>query len=267
MVLPDVPVLVSNGRRWAAVPGKAVVDAETGQQKVAAGKRVYVPAFKWRSWEISDRFSDAVVALVAQHYPEALSDGAGGILGRVHADRHAKERREALEDLRKVRDEMSDAYDNAKERRGTFSLSQLGDWHDTILDALKAIDTEDWPVRVEPDTPKDELKQPGRIVTVPNGQRYEMLSVKEHACRDGHLTLLALWRSNCAECDCAFTFQAPSHVQPANRRCELHKAPGKRVKVPPAKTLPELQKLAKRLKRQGLTPSQIATRLARRTVP
>jgi hypothetical protein len=71
MVIPDIPVLVSHGRRWAGVPGKAVVDAE-GRHKLIDGKHAYVPAFTWRTREIADRFSRAVVEVVERHHPEAF---------------------------------------------------------------------------------------------------------------------------------------------------------------------------------------------------
>jgi hypothetical protein len=71
MTLFEVPVLSSSGKHWAALPSKPVVDAE-GRHVVKEGKRCYTPVLQWKSRDISDRFSSAVVGLVEQHYPGAL---------------------------------------------------------------------------------------------------------------------------------------------------------------------------------------------------
>jgi hypothetical protein len=76
IVIPD-PVHLSQGKRWAGTPGGPVIDPE-GRHKLVEGKRAYVPAFTWRSREIANRFSRAVVELVEQHYPEAFAAHSEG---------------------------------------------------------------------------------------------------------------------------------------------------------------------------------------------
>lgn len=63
-----------------------------------------------------------------------------------------------------------------------------------------------------------------------DGQRYEMISEVEHVRLDGEQTKLAMWRSECAECGQPFEFRCSQLSLPENRRCELHKQPGKRVR-------------------------------------
>lgn len=50
--------------------------------------------------------------------------------------------------------------------------------------------------------------------------------------KDGTLAVIAVWASQCAQCGEELRFTAPAAAtkfQP-NRRCDKHKAPGRRVK-------------------------------------
>jgi hypothetical protein len=72
--LLDVPVLVSNGKAWAALPAKPRI--EDGRQKLDAnGKPAYLPLLEWRSKELRERFSQRVVELVRTVHPEVFDDG------------------------------------------------------------------------------------------------------------------------------------------------------------------------------------------------
>jgi hypothetical protein len=74
--LIDCPVLVSAaGGSWASLPSKPVLDREGKHVRPGGGKRQFATVVEWRSRELSDRFSAAVVALVKAAYPDAL-DGA-----------------------------------------------------------------------------------------------------------------------------------------------------------------------------------------------
>lgn len=67
------------------------------------------------------------------------------------------------------------------------------------------------------------------------GQTYLAGQEREHRRRDGQTTTLVEWRSNCADCGRPFTFwttMPSTHFWP-NRRCEIHKRPGVRVKQSP----------------------------------
>lgn len=67
----DCPVLVSSGKAWATLPSKPVLDAE-GRHAKPDGKAQYVPVLEWRSRELSDRFSAAVVGPIRAQHPEDL---------------------------------------------------------------------------------------------------------------------------------------------------------------------------------------------------
>ena len=73
LMIADVPVNVTNGRSWAALPSKPIVI--DGRHAVDdAGKPLYQPVLEWASTSARNRFSAAVVAAVLQSFPAALSD-------------------------------------------------------------------------------------------------------------------------------------------------------------------------------------------------
>jgi hypothetical protein len=73
--LIDCPVLLSSGKAWASLPSKPVLDRD-GRQKIDAnGKPTYAGILEWRSRELSERFSEAVVRAIRQAYPGAIDEG------------------------------------------------------------------------------------------------------------------------------------------------------------------------------------------------
>ena len=64
------------------------------------------------------------------------------------------------------------------------------------------------------------------------GQTYARFSEKSYIRRDGTQTTLIVWRTRCAECGEPMTVMTPSGARnfSPNRRCEIHKKPGVRVK-------------------------------------
>jgi hypothetical protein len=74
--LIDCPVLVSNGKPWVSLPAKPVLDRDGQHKADPNGKPAYAPVAEWRSRELRDRFSEAVIAAIRRMYPEAL-DGSG----------------------------------------------------------------------------------------------------------------------------------------------------------------------------------------------
>jgi hypothetical protein len=68
----DCPVLVSHGKVWAALPSKPQVDKDGRQRIGADGKPAYAVILEWRSRELADGFSAAVVALVRAEHAEDL---------------------------------------------------------------------------------------------------------------------------------------------------------------------------------------------------
>jgi hypothetical protein len=74
LIINDVTINTSNGRTWANMPSKPMVDREGAAVKTAEGKTRYIPLLEWASRESSDRFSEAVVAAVEEHTPGALTE-------------------------------------------------------------------------------------------------------------------------------------------------------------------------------------------------
>jgi hypothetical protein len=67
---------VSNGKAWASLPSKPVLDRDGRQKTDANGKPAYAAILEWRARELRDRFSDSVVESIRRLHPEALDDGA-----------------------------------------------------------------------------------------------------------------------------------------------------------------------------------------------
>ena len=72
--LIDCPVLLSNGKAWANLPSKPVLDRDGRQKTDANGKQAFTAILEWRSRELRDRFSEVVIAALRQMYPSALDE-------------------------------------------------------------------------------------------------------------------------------------------------------------------------------------------------
>jgi hypothetical protein len=69
--IDDCTVCISNGRAWASLPSKPVLDRD-GRHVEKDGKKQYAAILHWPDRETSDRWSEAVVALVRAEHPEAF---------------------------------------------------------------------------------------------------------------------------------------------------------------------------------------------------
>jgi hypothetical protein len=70
----DVPVLTSANGVWATLPSKPELDSE-GRRKIDInGKPTWASVVEWKSRELRERFSDAVIAAVRQAHPDDLAD-------------------------------------------------------------------------------------------------------------------------------------------------------------------------------------------------
>jgi len=76
LLINDVPVLSSNGRAWAGMPGKPLLGADGTGLRDDKGKQRYAPVLEWTSRESSDRWSAAVVAAIEQEHGSAALDAA-----------------------------------------------------------------------------------------------------------------------------------------------------------------------------------------------
>ncbi|HEX3410311.1 MAG TPA: hypothetical protein VHT00_01220 [Stellaceae bacterium] len=73
LIIEDIPLNLSHGKPWAALPSKPVLDRD-GRQVETGGKKQYASLLRWNSRELGERWSQAVVELVRQHHPEALDE-------------------------------------------------------------------------------------------------------------------------------------------------------------------------------------------------
>lgn len=73
LTINDVSVNTSNGKTWANLPSKPMVDREGNAAKTPEGKIRYVPLLEWTDRGASDRFSEAVIAAVEEKEPGALA--------------------------------------------------------------------------------------------------------------------------------------------------------------------------------------------------
>jgi hypothetical protein len=66
------------------------------------------------------------------------------------------------------------------------------------------------------------------------GQEYLLIADEPYVRKDGRKTKLWIWRTECPECSESFYVKTRANVtrtpKSMRRRCDLHRAPGKRVK-------------------------------------
>lgn len=62
-----------------------------------------------------------------------------------------------------------------------------------------------------------------------NGQRYDLVRHEDYVRQDGAITVLSVWHAECAECGVGFSCRSAPKRWPEQRRCDLHKAPGRRA--------------------------------------
>jgi DNA-binding cell septation regulator SpoVG len=77
LIVHDCPVLAGiNGRCWATLPRRPVLDGESRHRRDDRGKPVYSQIAEWSERDMRERFSDAVVAAVQREHADDL-DGDG----------------------------------------------------------------------------------------------------------------------------------------------------------------------------------------------
>ena len=73
LIIKDITVHSSGGKRWAGLPGKPLIQADGTAKRGPNGKPVYVPMLEWVSKEAADRFSEAVISAVEREHPGETS--------------------------------------------------------------------------------------------------------------------------------------------------------------------------------------------------
>jgi hypothetical protein len=72
----DIAVHVhENGRRWAQLPAKPIVQQDGTVKRNADGKIQYAPMMEWADRAASDKFSESVISAIEEGFPDALSRG------------------------------------------------------------------------------------------------------------------------------------------------------------------------------------------------
>jgi hypothetical protein len=69
LLINDCPICISKGKAWASLPGKPVL----GRDGPKVEAKQYAAMLAWPDRETADGWSEAVVALVEQQHPGALS--------------------------------------------------------------------------------------------------------------------------------------------------------------------------------------------------
>jgi hypothetical protein len=70
--IDDVAVHIRDGRAWASLPARPMLDAD-GRHVVREGKPQYATILRWRTRDLADRWSAAVIELIRQANPGALN--------------------------------------------------------------------------------------------------------------------------------------------------------------------------------------------------
>jgi hypothetical protein len=70
LIVRDVSVHTSHGKRWASLPSKPVLNPDgTHKKDTGTGKPVYVPILEWADRDTADSFSEGVIQAVEAQYP------------------------------------------------------------------------------------------------------------------------------------------------------------------------------------------------------
>jgi hypothetical protein len=76
LVMHDVAVHCSNGKRWAQAPSKPVINREGVAKRDDRDKIQYVPVITWADRQTADSFSEGVIEAVEREHPGSTGGGA-----------------------------------------------------------------------------------------------------------------------------------------------------------------------------------------------
>jgi hypothetical protein len=69
-------LLPSNGRAWATLPGKPIINADGTVARDEKGKVRYVSILEWADRAAADRFGAALLVAMRAEHPNALADSS-----------------------------------------------------------------------------------------------------------------------------------------------------------------------------------------------
>jgi hypothetical protein len=72
LIINDIVVGEANGRQWALLPSKPMIDRDGRPMTDLGGKPRYSPVNEWGTRELQQEFSRRVVDLVRAQYPASL---------------------------------------------------------------------------------------------------------------------------------------------------------------------------------------------------
>ena len=73
LVVRDVAVHNSNGKRWASLPSKPLINADGVAKRLDSGKIQYASIMEWSRRDLQDEFSEAVVEAIEREHPGATA--------------------------------------------------------------------------------------------------------------------------------------------------------------------------------------------------
>jgi hypothetical protein len=72
LVIREISIHEKNGKWWASLPARPMLDAEGRHITNHAGHRQYAALLGWRDRALADRFSGAAVDIVRAKHPEVF---------------------------------------------------------------------------------------------------------------------------------------------------------------------------------------------------
>jgi hypothetical protein len=72
IIVREFSIHEKNGKRWASLPAKPMLDADGKQIVNHAGHKQYAAPLGWRTRELADRFSARVIELVIAAHPNVF---------------------------------------------------------------------------------------------------------------------------------------------------------------------------------------------------
>ena len=73
LIISDVAIHASHGKRWAQLPAKPLIDSDGVAKRGDNGKIQYVPMIEWGDRQTAESFSMGVIDAIEREYPGATA--------------------------------------------------------------------------------------------------------------------------------------------------------------------------------------------------